>query len=110
MVDYKNRARTGNEVIKLSVPDKEPRKPTEILQKISELIEARGEQHGNYQENLELIAKFWSLYLGIEVTSYQACTMMELLKIARQHSSPKIDDFEDAVGYATLAAALYTNA
>ena len=82
-------------------------RPSDILTQVAELVEQRERDHGAYHHNFDLIAKLWSNYLDAHISARQVATMMVLLKIARQKTSPKTDDFDDAVGYAALAAALF---
>ena len=69
----------------------------------------RGFEHGDAVDCFRMISDFWSVYLGIEVTSSQVCQMMNLLKVARSAQNPKKEDnYVDSAGYVDLACYLET--
>ena len=71
----------------------------------------RQQDHGRPEDSFELIAQFWSSYLGIEVKDYQVAVMMGLLKIARMKFNPSNEDNHcDLAGYAACGAELATSA
>ena len=60
----------------------------------------RAADHGNMEDNFEMIAELWGVYLGVEVYSPDVAQMMTLLKIARAKSNPyHLDNYIDAAGY-----------
>ena len=60
----------------------------------------RDAQHGNMEDNFEMIAELWEIYLGVEVYSADVAAMMTLLKIARSRSNPmNLDNWIDSCGY-----------
>lgn len=85
--------------------------PSIKLEKINGIIKSRGVSHGGWQENMDNTAAFWSHFLGIQISSWQVCVMLCLLKVSRMTSGGKfnIDDFDDHVGYAAMAAACAEN-
>ena len=60
----------------------------------------RDAQHGNMEDNFEMIAELWEIYLGVTVYSADVAAMMTLLKIARSRSNPmNLDNWIDSCGY-----------
>lgn len=69
----------------------------------------REEDYGGLEDNFSVIARFWSLYKGIEITAKDVAVMMVLLKVARIKSTTATEDsFVDLAGYAACGAELYT--
>ncbi|GAB3282825.1 hypothetical protein GCM10027347_59340 [Larkinella harenae] len=61
--------------------------------------------YGEPEDTFGLIAGFWSVYLGVTITTDQVAMMMALLKIARQKACPsKLDTYVDLAGYAACGA------
>ena len=86
-------------------PDDEWAPPTRA--KIAEdLVNGdRAKDYGDANMNLELIAAYWSLHLGTEVTKTDVCILMDLLKTARlKHTPGHEDSWVDKVGYILLQA------
>jgi len=85
-------------------------KPRDVLTRCAELIEERGQTHGDYVENMETIAKLWSAFLGIEIPPYKVPIMFSLSKAARmKHEGPdglNIDDYEDLTSYGSIGTAI----
>jgi hypothetical protein len=64
----------------------------------------REEDYGSPEDSFGLIAKFWSAYLGYDITPVDVGMMMALLKIARVAGGRGTDDcFIDLAGYAACA-------
>ena len=60
----------------------------------------RDAQHGDMEDNFEMIAELWEIYLGVTVYSADVAAMMTLLKIARSRSNPmNLDNWIDSCGY-----------
>ena len=60
----------------------------------------RDEQYGSPENSFEEIAKLWSAYLDLEVSSVDVAVMMALFKIARIKTGVQKDDsWIDAAGY-----------
>mgnify|MGYP003633515128 FL=1 len=74
---------------------------SEILDTAKEYVtKDRAATHGDMENNFEMIAELWGIYLGVEVYSADVSAMMTLLKIARIKSNPiHLDNFIDACGY-----------
>ena len=83
------------------------RTPAEILEKVIATIAERGLQHGDYVENMNNTADLMSSFLAPRLEGSQAAVSLALLKISRMTCGGyNSDDFEDAVGYLAIAAAL----
>lgn len=71
-----------------------------ILKEASETINGgRQDQYGSPEDSFQLIADYWSLYLGSQILKEDVAFMMVLLKMARQQNQHKRDNLVDAVGY-----------
>lgn len=67
----------------------------------------RQNRHGSPEDSFRLIAKFWSAYLGKEISPEDVANMMELMKIARRKGQKfNPDNYIDGAGYAILGCAL----
>jgi hypothetical protein len=78
-----------------------------LLEQSIATIEERGKVYGTARDNFDMIAKRWSLTLGVEVTSTQVGLMMIDLKVARLQKSPDhYDSIVDIAGYAACLADL----
>ena len=67
----------------------------------------RKEKHGDMFDSHDLVAKFWSVYLGKAIEAHDVACLMILLKIARtQCGETNPDDYVDAAGYAAIAGEL----
>ena len=70
----------------------------------------RAKQHGDMFHSHDLIAKFWSVYLGKTIEAHDVACLMALLKIARtQCGETNPDDYLDLAGYAAIAGELVGN-
>lgn len=74
---------------------------SEILNTAKEYVtKDRAATHGDMENNFEMIAELWGIYLGVEVYSADVAAMMTLLKIARSKSNPMhLDNWIDSCGY-----------
>ena len=60
----------------------------------------RASDHGDMEDNFEMIADFWSTYLDRSIAAHDVGAMMALLKVARIRSNPKHpDNWVDGAGY-----------
>lgn len=68
--------------------------------------------YGSPEDNFGKIAKLWSVYLGIAISSVDVAMMMALLKIARvkgaQLGRVSEDSFVDLAGYAACGGEIAT--
>ena len=78
---------------------------TEILKTANEYItKDRQATHGNAENNFSFIAKLWSAYTELPITSQDVAMMMALLKMARfKGNHQHTDNAIDLCGYAALA-------
>ena len=84
----------------------------EILEKSKTIIcNDRNDQYGEPEDNFELIAKYWSIYLGFEgITASDVAIMMALFKIARMSGKNyKEDTYIDSIGYLACGAEIEHN-
>lgn len=64
----------------------------------------REKTYGHPAVNLERIASYWSIHLGVNVSIDDVCQMMVLLKVARLKNQPTHrDSMVDTCGYMALA-------
>ena len=68
----------------------------------------RNLQYGDPEDNFNVIAKFWSAFLDIEIAAWQVAAMMMLMKNARIKSSMgnDKDSWVDAAGYSACGGEL----
>ena len=60
---------------------------------------------GEPEDNFSLIAEFWTVYLGCEITALDVAMLMALLKVARiMNGGGSGDSFVDAIGYCACGA------
>ena len=60
----------------------------------------RASDHGNMEDNFQMIANLWATYLNVDVAAHDVGAMMALLKVARIKSNPKHpDNWVDGAGY-----------
>lgn len=80
----------------------------ELCKLVEQIIcKDRQDQYGNPEDSHQIIADFWTIYLGITVTALDVTNMMELLKIARRKGqSFNPDNFLDGAGYALIGCTI----
>lgn len=67
----------------------------------------RDAEHGNAENNFQIIAELWSLYLGRRIETHEVGILMALLKIARLRGNPTSkDSWIDACGYMAIGGEL----
>lgn len=66
----------------------------------------RQKAYGHPRVNFGRIARLWSAYLNVEVTTRQVAMLMVLIKVARDQQSPRRDNLVDLAGYARTAEML----
>lgn len=81
---------------------------SEILTTANDIVNGQREKDYNSPEqSFTMISKFWSTYLGYEVTAVDVAAMMALLKLARIASGhAKEDNWVDLAGYAACGGEL----
>lgn len=81
--------------------------PTTVLQEAEKLIRGdRQKEYGHPSINFKRIADSWSAYLGKELSPFDVCMLMILLKAQRCAEGPHKDTLVDIGGYTALAAVL----
>jgi len=80
-------------------------KATDMLVIASQIVASdRANSHGDIHESMKMLSAIWSAYLGVKITSEDACNMMVHLKQVRAKTGKKVaDHYIDAAGYAALA-------
>ena len=75
-----------------------------LLKEALELVTGdRNETHGDAREQLGHTAAFWSVYLGVHITSEQVEVCNILQKVSRScHGRTNLDDARDIIGYAAI--------
>lgn len=74
----------------------------EILDSAIQIItKDRQNQYGDAEDNFNIIADLWAVYLGRKLYAYDVAMMMILLKVARAKTgASNIDNYIDIAGYA----------
>lgn len=82
----------------------------ELLQKAAETVGGSRERaQGNPNGTFKRIAKAWSAYLDVELTSADIAVMMILFKTARLKGEPKHEDsWVEIAGYAACGSEIST--
>lgn len=80
----------------------------ECLDKAAEcVLKDRNNQYGGPEDSFNIIANFWSVYLGRKIYPVDVAMMMSLLKIARIKGNKCYGDgYIDLAGYAACGAEL----
>jgi hypothetical protein len=74
------------------------------------VLQDRQSTHRPPEDTFDLIAKFWSAYLGVTIEPYKVGVLMGLMKIARiKHNPSNTDNFVDAGGYMACSCELATS-
>lgn len=74
---------------------------TILIEKAGRIVnQDRNARYGGPEESFTTIAKFWSVFLGMEVSPLQVAGCMILLKLARLKKTPTHEDsVVDGIGY-----------
>ena len=79
--------------------------PYEMLTQAAELIQERGQNYGEIENNFQLIADLFSLRIGRPFHPYEACILLECVKDARMFATPMfVDNYLDGINYKAFAA------
>lgn len=71
------------------------------------VLRDRAETHGEPENSFPKIARYWSIFLGVEIHPWQVAGALALLKVARLQTSPKNpDNWADLAGYAACGGEL----
>ena len=81
--------------------------PRDILAASAALIDERGIDYGDFENNFENIASISNAMLGRNLTAYDVAMILASVKFARLRQSPyKLDNFLDGVNYLAFAATM----
>lgn len=74
---------------------------TILIEKAERIVnQDRNTRYGGPEESFTTIARFWSVFLGVEVSPLQVAGCMILLKLARLKKTPTHEDsIVDGIGY-----------
>lgn len=74
---------------------------TILIEKAERIVnQDRNTRYGGPEESFTIIAKFWSTFLGTEISPLQVAGCMILLKLARLKKTPTHEDsVVDGIGY-----------
>ena len=79
-----------------------------ILDEAQKIVEgSRQQEYGTPENSFSTIGKYWSAYLGREVSAQDVAMMMVLFKVARESNQHKRDNLVDIAGYTACAATLH---
>lgn len=79
--------------------------PHEMLYKAAEILQERGQTHGDFENNFQLIADIFSLRIGRDFHPYEVCVLLECVKDARMFANPtNVDNYLDGINYRAFAA------
>ena len=67
------------------------------------------EEYGKLEDNFNLIAQLWSVYMNTSFMAKDVAMMMALLKIARIKTGVKADSYVDLAGYAACCGEIDAN-
>ena len=76
------------------------------IQKVVEIINERGETHGDYRENFKVISDIWSGYMGAVISPSKVAVMLAQLKMARDQTGDHPAPLLAAMGYILLGLLL----
>ncbi len=82
----------------------------QLLTECAEIVtKHRQSTYGTPEDNFGKIAAMWSVYLGIELQTYDVANLMILLKIVRSKNKPEnTDSWLDMAGYAACGCEVAT--
>ena len=83
----------------------------DILKTAHQIVNGtRRDEYGSVEDSFQIIADYWSAYLGRKISSIDVANMMILMKIARlTRTNGNIDSYIDIAGYAACGGQLYDN-
>jgi len=77
----------------------------DVLYKAAETLNARGADYGDIEEMFNDVAKMASIVLGKDIIPYDVTTIMEMVKLRRRRTNPKLaDNYIDNVNYTAFSA------
>ena len=76
----------------------------EFLEEAIRLVDERGEQYGDLEENFMRIISIFDAMTGVELTCQEAALFLVAVKMARLKTNPgKADTYADAINYLAFA-------
>ena len=76
----------------------------DFLKTAEKLVDERGEQYGDLEENFARIISIFDAMTGIGLTCHEAALFLVAVKMARLRTSPdKADTYADAINYLAFA-------
>ena len=77
----------------------------DILYKAASVLNERGADDGDIEEMFADVAEMATMVLGKTIKQYDVTTIMEILKLRRRRSNPKLaDNYIDNVNYTAFSA------
>jgi hypothetical protein len=77
----------------------------DILYKAASVLNERGTDYGDIEEMFADVAEMATMVLGKTIKQYDVTTIMEILKLRRRRSNPKLaDNYIDNVNYTAFSA------
>ena len=80
-----------------------------FLEQVDDIINGeRKDQYGKAEDNFEAIGEVWTVLLrnhlspGEMITPRMVALLLAAMKVVRESNSPKMDNWYDLAGYATL--------
>ncbi len=82
----------------------------DVLYKAAELLNVRGADYGDIESMFEDTAQLASIVLGKDIVAYDVTTILEMIKLRRRRSNPKLaDNYIDNVNYTAFSAQFALN-
>jgi hypothetical protein len=79
--------------------------PHEMLHRAADILQERGQTHGDFENNFQLIADLFSLRIGRDFHPYEVCILLECVKDARMFANPaNVDNYLDGINYRAFSA------
>jgi hypothetical protein len=76
----------------------------EFLENAMKLVDERGEQYGDVEENFMRIIQIFGAMTGVALSCHEAALFLVAVKMARLKTSPdKADTYADAINYLAFA-------
>ena len=77
----------------------------DVLYKAAETLNARGANYGDIEEMFADVAEMATMVLGKTIKPYDVTTIMEMIKLRRRRTNPKLaDNYIDNVNYTAFSA------
>ena len=77
----------------------------DVLYKAAETLNQRGANYGDIEEMFADVAEMATMVLGKTIKPYDVTTIMEMIKLRRRRTNPKLaDNYIDNVNYTAFSA------